>query len=161
MNRQSIFGIFFILAAATAISVASSAPKPDFSGTYVLDMQRTKLQTTPPVLGGEIVLEHREAYFMFSRAFRIEGQEPLETSAYEVSTDGREAVKKDGDVTTKLSMTWDGDSLVFTVKVLSPKDGDGIHTARYRLEDGGKTLIAEESFRGPWHFDNLWVAVRK
>jgi hypothetical protein len=48
-------------------------------------------------------------------------------------------------VTTKLSMIW---------------DGDGIHTARCRLEDGGKTLTAEEGFRGPWRFDTLWVAVR-
>jgi hypothetical protein len=135
--------------------------KPDYSGTYVLDMQRTRLQIKKEVLGGEIILEHREPSFKFRRAFRIEGRETLETSRYEITTDGREVVKKDGDVTSRLSMTWDGDSLVFAEKISSPRWEDATNTVHYHLEDGGKTLVAEESFRGPWNYDNVWVAVRK
>jgi hypothetical protein len=135
--------------------------KPDYSGTYVLDMQRTKLQINRKVLSGEIILEHREPSFKFRRAFRIEGRETLETSEYEITTDGREVVKKDGDVTSRQSMTWDGDSLVFAENLSSPRWADATNTVRYRLEDGGKTLVAEERFRGPWNYDNLWVAVRK
>ena len=161
MSRRASPGILLILSSAATLALAAAAGKPDFSGTYVLNMQRTKQQKKPAVIGGEIILEHRGPVFKFRRTFRIEGRDQLQTNGYEITTDGREVIEKRGDVTSRMTMIWDGDSLVFTEKISSPKYPDATNTVRYRLEDGGKTLVAEETFRGPWNYDNVWVAVRK
>ncbi len=147
------------LLAAAALALAAPTSKPDFSGRYVIDMHRTKLQLQDKVLQGMIVLEHREPSFKFHRVFQVEGQAKPDVADYEVTTDGREKTVTEGGTTEVQSMIWDGDALVFHSTITAPR-GTATDTVRYHLEDGGKTLICEESFRGPrLQYDNTWVAV--
>jgi len=73
-------------------------------------------------------------------------------------TNGSEVVVEEGGITTRSRLIWDGDALVLGER-LTAKWGEATNRVRYHLEDGGRTLIAEERFRGSRvAYDNLWVA---
>jgi len=139
--------------------IAASVEKPDFSGTWVLNLEKTRLQSLRGLESGEIVIEHAEPRFRFHRAFAIKGK--TDSTSWQLTTDGREAVVEEGGITRKSRLFWDGDALVLDER-LTAKWGEATNNVRYRLQDGGRTLVAEEQFRGSrFSYDNLWVADKR
>ena len=139
--------------------IAASAEKPDFSGTWVLNLEKTRLQSFRGLESGEIVIEHAEPRFRFHRAFVIKGK--TDSTSWQLTTDGREVVVEEGGITRKSRLVWDGNALVLDER-LTAKGGEATNRVRYRLLDGGRTLVAEERFRGSrLSYDNLWVADKR
>ncbi len=141
-------------------SLAAQA-RPDFSGEWVLNRQRSQLQMpgAAALERGLARIEHREPQFRFHRVWVYGGQE--DTLSWERKTDGIEVAGNDGQMRTFSRLFWEGDTLVFVTRFVTPR-GEATNTVRYRLKDGGRTLEAAESFRGPRvSYDNLWVLEKR
>ena len=149
-----------LLPAAGARPQSGPAGKPDLSGTWLLNLKTCQLQFPPKLDSGTITIGHKDPAFRFSRTFVTGGKE--ESVSYELTTDGREKVVKEPDRTTTSRLSWDGDVLVLDERIVLANGRAATNTVRYSLHEGGRMLIAEEKFRGPFHkHDNLWVADRK
>jgi hypothetical protein len=130
--------------------------RPNFSGEWVLDLGRSRLDKPfQAITSGVVTIEHREPAFSFSRTFIEKGSNS--TVSYTLNTDGREVAGTDNGMPIRQTLTWSGQTLVFLTVYQAPL-GEARNTVRYSLLDGGKTLRAEESFRGPRvSYDNIWM----
>ena len=163
-NRTIVALSFLTLAvvgyAATGTTVpATAGGRPDLSGAWTLDLGKCRLQFPPKLDSGTIVIEHKDPAFRFGRTFVEGGKE--DSISFELTTDGREKVVKGPDRTTTSRMYWDGETLVLDERIVLANGRAATNIVRYSLRDGGRTLVAEETFRAPFHkHDNLWVAGR-
>jgi hypothetical protein len=83
--------------------------------------------------------------------------ERSDTLSWQVTTDGKEHHRKDGDFESWMRMTWLNDELVLESK-LAKAGEQGTNEAHYRLTDDGWTLVAAEWFHMPSSIHhNLWV----
>lgn len=160
--KRSVPALWLVTAmlAVAAFLTAAAPAKPDFSGVWVIDPQRSQLAAWAKFDSTTITIEHREPRFHFHRVSVKAGK--TDETIYELTTDGAEKVEKDGGRTSRSRLSWDGDTLVFEATMSLPDGRQATDVVRYTLKDGGKTFVAEEKFRGPVvKYDNLWVAGRK
>ena len=142
-----------------ALFVAASG-KPDFSGTWVLNLEKSRLDPRMHVEMGTITIDHREPQFHFHRLFVTAGKN--DEFSYALTTDGKETVAEEKGQTVHSHLYWDGDVLVYSVLMVRQDGRQATNIVRYSLRDGGKTIVAEEKFRGPiLKYDNLWISDRK
>ena len=149
--------VLFLSAVTFAGEQPAAAPHPDFSGRWALDLGQTRLQPGFPggITSGVLRVTHAEPAFSFRRAFMRGGES--EVVEFTLITDGREVAGSEDGMPTRSSLTWSGESLLYLVVYKAPR-GEARNTVKYTLADGGRTLRAEESFRGPrLSYDNVWV----
>jgi hypothetical protein len=162
MKRRAVRLV--VLAAAFLLSFVALAAEPvaapvhpDFTGKWVLDLGRSHLDARGfgDVSSGVVRIQHQEPSFSFRRSFIRGGQSDLVT--FTLKTDGTEVAGTENGMPTRSSLTWSGSDLLYLVIYQAPR-GEARNTVRYSLADGGRTLRAEESFRGPrLSYDNAWV----
>ncbi len=155
---------FFALLAFCGLLAVAWMPaqqKPDFSGDWVLNKARTRLQF-PDITAidrGSMEIEREGTAFKFKRVFVIGLEKDI--FSYELTADGKETTTKEGKRRIVSKSYWDGDALVYDTKIDAP-GGDATNVVHYRLIEGGQVLEAEEHFRGPKHqHDNVWIFDRK
>ncbi len=160
MKRARAATVLALALIPVTLLVASAPGKPDLSGVWTLSLEKSRLQAGARIESGTFTIEHKEPEFRFHRVFRVGGQE--DAVSYDLTTDGREKVEEEPGMTTTSRMYWDGDVLVLDQKVVLKDGRQATNVVRYSLRNGGRTLVAEESFRGPFRkYDNLWVADKK
>ena len=138
---------------ATALA-AGEGTKPDFSGTWIFNPAKSKLESTAPTKS-IFVIEHQDPLFKLTRT-HTRG-EKSNTLALEVTTDGKEHYRKDGEYEAWTRMTWMGEELVLDMK-MAYRGERGTNVVHYRLAEGGKTFIAAEWYHMPGKVHhNLWV----
>ena len=140
-----------------ACTTQSVSKHPDFSGRWIIDKVNTKLQflNISSLQRGIVVIEHHEPTFKFTRTFTVTGKD--NTFSYELTTDGKEVVTQSGGQEQHSRLYWDGDQLVFVMRIVAA-DGESTNTVHYMLIAGGSQLQGEESFRGSsTNYDNLWI----
>ena len=144
-------------------SAAAPAPareKPNFSGVWEVDLQKSKIVPQFKVESGSFAVVHRGNNFHFSRVFVEDGKN--DTFAYDLTTDGKEVVTEEPGQTAHSRLYWDGDVLVYDVRIIRKNGREATDVVRYSLHDGGRTFIAEERSRGPVvNYDNFWVARKR
>ncbi len=156
------FSRFLLLALflAAAGAAATVLDKPNFSGGWVFNAEKSKLEVKVKLESATFTIDHREPDFRLSRVFVINGK--TDSYSYALTTDGTEKVEERPDRTLHSRIYWDGDVLVFDVRIILKDGREATNIVRYSLRDGGRTFVAEEKFRGPvLKYDNLWVADRK
>jgi hypothetical protein len=132
--------------------------KPDFTGVWRLDPRRSALEVPTPE-SSTLTIEHREPRFRLSRSHVLAGVR--DTFSTELTTGGKEVVCSHGGLDIRARLTWEGETLVCDSK-LSREGVEADNVVRYRLADGGQTLIAEEHFRSAGHvYTNRWVFDRR
>lgn len=129
---------------------------PDFSGKWSLELGRSHLAAPfKDVTWGVVRIAHQEPSFSFRRAFIQAGK--ASTVSFVLHTDGKVVQGQDDGMPIRQSLKWNGDVLEFLTVYAAPR-GEARNTVKYALQDGGKTLRADESFRGPkLSYDNIWV----
>jgi hypothetical protein len=148
-----MMGILWILASASPASNEAAA-KPNFSGVWNLNLQKSLLQIPAPD-SGVFRIVHKEPIFHLSRTFLQAGQEDV--WSIDLTTDGQEVVREEQTETFRGRLFWDGQDLILN-STISLKDRTAANTVRYHLSEDGLTLTATESFRGPrLKYDNVWV----
>ncbi len=160
VNAAFIVLVFVVAASWVAGDPPSSTPHPDFSGRWVLDLGRSRLDArlARGLTRGVVRIDHRDPRFGFRRSFTQGGE--VSNLSFELATDGKEVEGSEDGMPTRRTLSWSGEALVFVTVYRSPR-GEARNTVRYVLSEGGKTLSAEESFRGPrLSYDNVWAFTR-
>jgi hypothetical protein len=134
---------------------------PPFSGTWVLNMQRSKVEAAHPPVSGEAVIRYGKTWH-FKRTRRNDAGKVDVWSIDLVVGSPKFHVEEDGPYVFRSRMFRDGDSLVLAENITASDGQKGKNTVRYSLEDNGSTLIADEKEETPaGNETNRWVFERR
>ena len=141
--------------------VAAGQRRPNFTGDWVLDRARSRLEYPEPGrLDSAVVrIAHADSAFVFIRRFVVNGR--ADTLSWTLVPGGAEDSSSEGTQQSFSRLRWAGDTLVLESRIVTPR-GQAGDTVRYRLLEGGRVLEANERFRAPrLRYDNSWVFVRR
>src|SRR5262249_34009660 len=114
--------------------------KPDFTGTWKFSPSKSSLQIPAPD-STTFVIEHREPRFHLSRTHIVGGNS--DTFSIDLTTDGEEVVRNQGDLEVRARVYWEGETLAFDSR-LARGDEQATNVVRYSLANQGQAFIAEE-----------------
>lgn len=98
-------------------AVAFAAPlaaKPNFSGTWTLNVAKSDFGLLPGPTSRTDVIEHNDP--AFKDTVKQDGPQGAQTLTLSYTTDGKEATNDQGPMTVKSTLSWDGDNLVVDSK---------------------------------------------
>ncbi|HLH00305.1 MAG TPA: hypothetical protein VKX49_28630 [Bryobacteraceae bacterium] len=132
MHRKLILMSF----AATVLATCLTA-KPNFSGTWVLNVSKSDFGPLPGPSNETTVIEHNDPTLKVAvKAQTAQGDQDF---VLNFTTDGQEATNQQGPLTLKSKLSWDGDSLV--VDSTTSLQGNDITIKQvWTLSADGKTL---------------------
>ena len=134
MSRKALVTVFALL--AFAISLAAQS-KPNFSGTWKLNVAKSDFGVLPPSNGRTDVIEHQDPDLKDTVSDdAAQGQQNYTLS---MTTDGKEAINKPGGLEMKSVATWTASNLVVNTK-LQFQGSDVTIKTTWALSDDGKTL---------------------
>lgn len=143
-----------MLMVAAGVAFAEDVPRPNFSGEWEMNRERTRLQIAMPD-STVFRIDHQEPKFKLSRTHVVKGKP--DTFAIELTTDGKEVVGHETDETVYSRAYWEGQKLVFDSRIVRG-DREATNVVKYSLSADGRVFTAEEKFRGPkLQYDNVWV----
>ncbi len=132
---RKLLSIAFLLALPLTAIVAQQ--KPDFSGTWKLNVAKSEFGALPGPQSRTDVIIHKGPSFSDSvTAETAEGKQQYTTN---YTTDGKEAVNKIGPRDVNTTVKWSGNGLVFSSKLLY-NDSDVTVETTWALSGDGKTL---------------------
>lgn len=138
-NRSAALALALTTAAAGA-SVAQA--KPDFSGTYVLVVDKSDFGAMPGPATRTDVIDHKDTKLLIKRT--IGGPNGDQTVTLNLAFDGKAHTNPtpQGDFVSTLA--WDGPVLIMTTNVDTP-NGSAAIVDRLTLSPDGKTLTQKRS----------------
>jgi hypothetical protein len=150
---KTLMSTLLVIAAASNMAVAGD--KPDFSGNWKLDTDKSTFGPLPPPSSMTAKVKHTDPDLV------IETVSDGQTSTSKYSTDGKETTNTMMGNEVKSKAAWDGNVLV----VNSNMDMGGAQlkmVAKYTLSDDGKTLTQTLSIDSPQGaFDLSFVLVKQ
>jgi hypothetical protein len=146
------------LALAASVSSSQPAPKPDFSGTWVLNLQRSKIEIANPPAASTFTIRHKEPAFHLERTHTYSSGR-TNTWSIDLVTDGKhEVTATEGSTSSRTRMYWEGDALVLDMTITTADGESGTNVVHYTLSPDGKTFTALERQEFPWaKHTNRWV----
>ena len=138
----------------SASALGQEARRPDFSGTWMLDKAKSRLQSPAPD-NAVFYVDHSSSWFRIIRAHVTDGEADMLIAR--AATDGDEMVQKWSDGNVVHRCRWEGDRLVLETR--NRRRGQkSLAVVRLSLSPDGKTLTAEESIAGSGRKrENTWV----
>lgn len=138
--------------------LAGDSEKPNFSGTWHYNPEKSKLQLPKPE-SLTMTIEHNEPEFKLFRTYA--GSGVTDEWGITLTTDGKESIHQEGPQTLYCRLYWEDDQLVFATRIIQ-SGKEATNVVKYSISSDGQTFTAQESFRGPrMKYDNLWVLDRK
>jgi hypothetical protein len=140
MYRNAIFVAAITFAFAGSLSAQS---KPNFSGTWKLNVAKSDFGVLPPSNGRTDVIDHQDPNLKDTVADdAAQGQQNYTLS---MTTDGKEATNTPGGLEMKNVATWSATSLLVNTKLQFQGSDVTIKTI-WTLSDDGKTLTESAHF---------------
>ena len=160
--KMGLFSLFF-LAALSGFTVSSQAQaKPDFSGTWVFNAQKSALKIPPPS-SMTLQIEQKDPQISFARK-QVYGNQTFDWSMETVSDGHKEVVQDAPGYTTHSRVYWQGNAMVIDSEIVGSDGTKVTDQVTYTLADGGKTLEAVEhqaTVGGKGSSINKWVYEKK
>src|ERR1035437_3879800 len=154
---KKLMSTLFVIAAAANMAVAGD--KPDFSGNWKMDADKSVFGPMPPPTSMSCKIEHKDPDLNIVQS--QSGAQGDQTMTFKYSTDGKETTNSLMGNDVKSKAAWDGKTLV----VNSSLDAGGTQvklTSKYSLSDDGKTLTQALSISAPQgDFDLTYVLVKQ
>ncbi|HUI82854.1 MAG TPA: hypothetical protein VL240_01455 [Candidatus Binatia bacterium] len=148
-----------LLLVGSLVAYGQAPPsRPNLSGTWVLDVQKSTLKIPPPS-SMTLQIDHSDPQVRFTRTQTYNNQTfdwKLET----VAGGEKEVVQKSPFYTTASRVYWQGDSLVIDQKITASDGTTVTDMVTYSLAADGKTLQAVErqaTVGGKGSTTNKWV----
>ena len=128
--------------------------RQDFTGRWHFDPWASQLQIDTPE-SVALVIEQDDTCFRLERALTVAGHTDTFSITLDIGAVNPPVAR--GPVMLHPSLEWEGEELVFRTRIVG-EDGEDTNLVRYRLEDDGAILVAEERFQGPGkRYRNTWV----
>jgi hypothetical protein len=127
----------------SAFAASLLAQKPNFSGTWTLNVSKSDFGPLPAPTGRVDVIEHKDPVLKMSSI--VESAQGKQSLVANYTTDGKEVANMQGPQEIKSTVVWDGDKLVFNSKL---KAGDNDVTIKnvWSLSSDGNTLTRNAHF---------------
>jgi hypothetical protein len=161
MKTFACLGLAVLFCGAFARAEAKKLA-PEYSGTWVFSVQRSKLETKHPPVSTEAVIRYDGKTWHFKRTHRYDTGKVNVWSIDLVVGSSKSHVEKEGPYVYRSRMFRDGDALVLAQEITASNGEKGKNTVRYHVEDNENTLIADEREETPvGNETNRWVFERK
>jgi hypothetical protein len=149
-----------MLAAMAFAALAAAADKPNFSGQWALNVDKSNLGPMPPPASMTRKVDHSDPALTMTQAV-TGGPQGDQTFTLKCTTDGKETSNEFMGTQAKTSATWEGENLVITMK--ADFQGTPITLVeKWSLSDGGKTLTDSTHIVAPQgEFDVTYVMEKK
>ena len=122
------------------------AQKPNFSGTWKLNVDKSEFGPLPGYISRTDMIEHSDPKLKVT--INSETQQGKQEATSNYTTDGKEATNKMGSQDVKSTVTWQGNNLVMNAKTSFP-DGDITINSVWSLAEDGKTLTQTVHLTAP------------
>jgi hypothetical protein len=158
MRLRASFLLILLVAGFTAFSLASAQGKaaaakatlPPFSGTWTLNLKRSKIEGDKPIGVNQAVIEydgktwhyihtHRNRYDQLSDTWQV--TLVVGSPVYHV--------EQEEPLTFRSRIFRQGDAMVMLEHVKTDRGQRTTNMFRYTLEDGGNTLVEVDKVKGP------------
>lgn len=145
-----------LLLATSIFSPAQQPSKPNFSGTWIFNAQKSTLQDPAPS-SMTFQIEQHDPHLRLSRT-QVYGGKSDTWTLDAVTDSSREVVQHSALYTSHIRRYWDGDALVLDEKITAGDGSKATNRLKYTLAGDGKTLVAVESEETPvGKATNKWV----
>jgi hypothetical protein len=135
-----------LVMAVLLLAVAPALAKPDFSGEWKMNAEKSDFGPMPPPEKMVQKVDHKDPKLaVVSSQTGAQGELTLDQK---YTTDGKESLNKFRDNDLKTVVTWDGDSLVFNSKVNFNGNDVGIDD-KWALSEDGKVLTVTRHVTAP------------
>ena len=154
--KRFIVSALPMLVLMSVLAHGQQSPKPDFSGTWVFNLQKSTLQDPPPS-SMTLKIEYHEPRIHLSRT-QVYGGKNIPWTLEATVGDPKDVVQHSSLYTSRIKAYWEGDSLVVNEKITASDGAKATSLVKYTLADDGKTLQAEERDETPaGNATNKWV----
>jgi hypothetical protein len=134
MSRHAMVSAFAVLALAASLAAQS---KPNFSGTWKLNVAKSDFGVLPPSNGRTDIIDHQDPNL--KDTVSDDAAQGQQNYTLVLTTDGKEAINKPGGLEMKNVATWDASNLVVNTKLQFQGSDVTIKTS-WALSADGKTL---------------------
>jgi hypothetical protein len=140
MCRKAIASAFAVLALTASLAAQS---KPNFSGTWKLNVAKSDFGVLPPSNGRTDVIDHQDPNL--KDTVSDDAAQGQQNYTLAMTTDGKEAINKPGGLEMKNVASWDASNLVVNTKLQFQGSDVTIKTS-WALSPDGKTLTESAHF---------------
>jgi hypothetical protein len=146
--------------AVAVLSTTALADKPNFSGDWSLNIDKSNLGPMPPPTSMTRKVDHKDPAMSMTQA-TVGSPQGDQTFTFKLTTDGKESTNEMMGAQAKTKATWEGDTLV--VNVALEIAGTEIKlTEKWSMSADGKTLTDNTHFVIPQgEFDLTYVMDKK
>lgn len=153
---KKLMSTLFVIAAAAGMALA--ADKPDFSGSWKMDADKSTFGPMPPPTSMTRKIDHKDPAISVEEA-RSGAQDITMTMKY--STDGTETTNSLMGNDVKSKAVWEGKTLVIT-SAANFGGSDVKLVDKWTLAEDGKTLTDVQAISAPQgDFELTWVLVKQ
>lgn len=132
---KKLMSTLFVIAAATGMALA--ADKPDFSGSWKMDADKSVFGPMPPPTSMTRKIDHKDPAMSVEQS--QSGPQGDQNTSMKYSTDGTETTNSLMGSDVKSKAVWEGKTLVIT-SAANFGGADVKLTDKWALADDGKTL---------------------
>jgi hypothetical protein len=141
---RTIGSLLLALSTLLAIPAVGQSPsKPNLSGTWVFNAQKSKLQQDPPS-SITFVIDQSDPQVKFART-QIYGDQKFDWTLDIVADGEKEVVQTSPLYTANIRARWEGNSLILDQKITASDGTTATDVVTYSLIDGGNALEAVEN----------------
>jgi len=131
---RSLQKLFVLAALALGAGALSAQSKPDFTGTWKLNMEKSDLGGAP-ITALVVTVGHKDPSFTFTAKGTAGGEDFEETESF--TTDGKSSPDSHGGT---IAAHWDGKALVL---IGTTPEGTEVENARMALSPDGKNITRD------------------
>lgn len=136
---------------------AATAAKPDFSGVWLLDLAKSKLEIAKPI-SGVFYITNKDPMFRLKRT--LDYPDESDTWNIELTAGGAPVILPDNDY--RATLNWQDDRHLLFKSSWTEKGGHASSVVLYSLAPGEKTLTIDEQTNAPsGKRHNIWVLNRR
>ena len=154
--KRFIVSVLPLLVFVSVLARGQQPSKPDLSGTWVFNLQKSTLQDPPPS-SMTLKIEYHEPHIHLSRT-QVYGGKSIPWTLEATIGDPKDVVQHSSLYTSRIRVNWEGDSLVVNEKISASDGAKASSLVTYSLAADGKTLQAVERDETPaGNATNKWV----
>jgi hypothetical protein len=154
---KALLSTLFVIAAAA--NMAMAADKPDFSGNWKMDVDKSAFGPMPAPTSMTRQIDHKDP--VLSVVTSSTGPQGDQNVTFKYSTDGKETTNSMMGNDVKSKAAWEGKTLVIS-SLLSVGGADVKLTQKWALSDDGKTLTDVTSISAPQgEFELTYVLIKQ
>jgi hypothetical protein len=154
---KTLMSTVFVIAAATGMALA--ADKPDFSGDWKMDADKSVFGPMPPPTSMSCKIDHKDPDLSIVQT--QSGAQGDQVLNFKYSTDGKETTNSLMGNDVKSKAAWEGKTLIVTSSL--DAGGNAIKfVSKYSLSDDGKTLTQGLNISAPQgDFEMTYVLIKQ